>query len=255
MRNGRRLDQDGEGIYSTLVALFIMLVLGAILMETIGSYATDTLTVTVQSNAAAVANQAIQTELVNQCGAAVGTESASPLCTNGLGDFASVAHSGGFTFWVDFFSSWMPTGGLSASCPTSQTPVALLESVFVSWKSRGTYRQLAFSSVEPTPAFVFSYNQSQLGGLCVTNASPLTFPSVGTISHTGTGTDTLGAAVKMLNQAASGATPPNPSGVTAFIPTSYGWYPFLTPGTWTVTCNGSTAIATVTAGTTTPVSC
>jgi hypothetical protein len=208
MRRHDKRDERGEGIYATLVALFAMMVLGAILMVSISSYATDTLAVTLQSNAAAVANRVIQTELVNQCGAAVGTEpTKNPLCTNGFGDFSRIAHSGGFTYRVDSFGSWMPSGGLSScSTYTSRTPVALLESVFVSWGSGSAYRQFAFSSVEPIPTSVLAYRQSQLGGLCIKNASALISPNGSTIHRTGVGTAGLATALRSFSQPATSST-------------------------------------------------
>jgi len=249
----RQFDEEGQGIYSTIIALVVMMLLGVILMTSLSAYAADTLTATVRSNAGAVASRIIQTELVDQCGAATGIESSTAAatltttCPNGLGDFSRSAQSAGFHYWVDFFSSWVTATGLAAACSdyAGQTPTALLETVFVSWRSGGFYQQQMYTSVEPVPAVALSYISNQLGAIYVTGGGTLTTPSGAQIQRSGLSGTALASYVRSLNQTASGSNPPavNPGGCA--------WFPFLTPGSWTVSSSSSPPVSnpvTVTAG-------
>lgn len=254
----RQFDEEGQGIYSTIVALVVMMLLGVILMTSLSAYAADTLTSTIRSNAGAVASRVIQTELVDQCGAVTGIESSTvaatltTTCPNGLGDFARSAQSAGFHYWVDFFSSWVPSTGLATSCSdyAGQTPVALLETVFVSWRSGGLYQQQMYTSMEPVPTVALSYVSSQLGAIYVTGGGALTTPSGAQVQRSGLSGTALAKYVSSINdppnKTLSGSTPPavNPSGGCA-------WFPFLTPGTWTVSSSSTPPVSStvsVTAG-------
>ncbi|MDA8358535.1 MAG: hypothetical protein M0Z95_20100 [Actinomycetota bacterium] len=236
----RHFDEEGQGIITTIVALMAMILLGVILVTTVSSYASDTLTATERSNAAAVASRILQTETVNQCGAAVGIESTAAaatlasVCPDGLGDFSRSTQSAGFTYWVDFFSSWVPSTGLvsTANCAdyASDTPSAILETVFVSWRgSGGVYQQQGYTSIEPVPTVVLSYASDAYSAILTPGGGTLTTPSGATIQRSGMSESALASYVSALNQAASGSTPPavNPGGCA--------WFPYLLPGSWTTT--------------------
>jgi len=221
----RRSEDAGEGVLSSVVAVFLAVAVGLLVFHTVDSYTATDQQVAGWARAVTDAETVLQADVVDGCGVVTGTESASQMgtfasvCPGGdTGSFA-VADPGGYT--VMFESAWTDA---SAPVPSAcgdyagLSPTDLTVNAVVHWTVRTVNRSAGgpplaetrtVTSAEPIPADALAYNLADPGAVVVDTAP--------------------GAAAELVAANDPSVTVTHYAGSNGCV-----WFPFLTPGEWTV---------------------